>query len=1102
LLVGRVLAASATHIPMVPLLADRFLCDRERWFDLATARPVRVRLNSAGRREQQFEWSDRCAVLSRLRHPLLNPLLDYGYAGAHATFEAYAITPPLRTSSLAGSHAATHMVRFLRAHGVSLDRNAAALLVRPIHPARRSGRPLGVLLQPRKVLDTLAEALEGSGSGPVRIDVSGPPRSGLTTLRHVFARMARIAGYLPVCVEALRRWPELERLTSGRHLCVISGEHLNMYGKTSGSWLARLGVESTRRHLHVCLLRAPEPPKCGALSVDRLGFTAMTSMIYIDPDFGPSAPEIMAAARSADGWPGQLMAGLRADSFDSEPLATPLMVHETAARYVAGGDTVTRPPEARPERRLTSALARAERRALALANNGRHAQAIRLLDRAGRLFQGRNREEEFARSWIALSWILRSRGALQSAHERIQHVRRAATDTAAQVALSTITGILFTDDGRFVEGEAALRGAATAAVEIERDDLRRRASLGLARALLWQHRAGEALATLEGLSDARWPDIASEALSLAARVHTEMRSVTPAVAAASQALQRAEVLRVPRISASAHRAMALALSLAGDARSALEHVRAGIQAARTGHLPLTNLRLRALWLAIMLQHGDETDVSGRLCSRLQRASTRQRLPRLLQQQIDEACRGPIDARARHRAERSRDMRHALAELVDVAQRAPDEGEALVRILEALAARIGATSSLVLASDDRILAANGRPWRERPASARRAVETGADVGVEVPTQPPEAAAVIKYAGIPIAAIACRWPAASTVDRDAAGFYLGAAAIALSPHVHALLDTREVTPPTPWTDLLGDSPAAAALREAVLRAARAPFQVLIEGESGSGKELVARAIHRHSPRRDRRFCAINCAAISDELVEAELFGHARGAFTGASHERAGLFEDADGGSLFLDEVGELSARAQAKLLRVLQDGEVRRVGENFPRRADVRVIAATNRRLEEEVTLGRFRADLRFRLDVVRITVPPLRDRVADIPVLAAHFWTEAAARVGSRATLGPDMLTALSRYDWPGNVRELQNVMASLAVHAPRRGKLGVTLLPRRLAVSEPLATGSFEAAREDFERRFVRAALAQASGHRARAARVLGVSRQGLAKMMKRLGIE
>ncbi len=318
---------------------------------------------------------------------------------------------------------------------------------------------------------------------------------------------------------------------------------------------------------------------------------------------------------------------------------------------------------------------------------------------------------------------------------------------------------------------------------------------------------------------------------------------------------------------------------------------------------------------------------------------------------------------------------------------------------------------------------------------------------------------------------------------------------------LLEDRQPPVAGP-ADLLGESPAAMSLRDAVQRAALAPFAVLIEGESGSGKELVARAIHRLSTRRERRFCAINCAAITDELVEAELFGHARGAFTGAAVERPGLFEEADGGSLFLDEVGELSTRAQAKLLRVLQDGEVRRVGENFPRRVDVRLIAATNRVLEHEVADGRFRGDLRFRLDVLRITVPALRDRISDIPVLANHFWRDASARVGSRATLGPDALAALSRYDWPGNVRELQNAIAWLAVHAPRRGKIGAALLPSRLASSVPMSTGTFEAAREEFERRFVRAALAQAGGRRARAADALGLTRQGLAKMLRRLGIE
>ena len=190
----------------------------------------------------------------------------------------------------------------------------------------------------------------------------------------------------------------------------------------------------------------------------------------------------------------------------------------------------------------------------------------------------------------------------------------------------------------------------------------------------------------------------------------------------------------------------------------------------------------------------------------------------------------------------------------------------------------------------------------------------------------------------------------------------------------------------------------LRSAVRRVAESPYPVLVTGESGSGKELVARAIHRLSRRTDRCFGAVNCAALTDELVEAELFGCARGAFTGAVTERAGLFEAADRGTLFLDEVGELSARAQAKLLRVLQDGEIRRLGENLPRRVDVRVVSATNRPLEADVSTGRFREDLLYRVDVLRIALPPLRDRDDDVLLLAEHFWRQAQSVTGSR--VGP------------------------------------------------------------------------------------------------------
>jgi len=484
----------------------------------------------------------------------------------------------------------------------------------------------------------------------------------------------------------------------------------------------------------------------------------------------------------------------------------------------------------------------------------------------------------------------------------------------------------------------------------------------------------------------------------------------------------------------------------------------------------------------------------------------QGLPHVVRVQIEAACGHGSNGRSSALMIQAcrRDSTEVVAELVDTAQRAPDDRAALTRVLEVIADRTRASSALLVAGADgsRVMATVGRAWRERSSSARRAFDTGASVAVDRAVQPPEAAEPVKYAGNTIAAIACRWPAGDAVDPAAIARYLGAGALAISTSVQTLLDVRDAPVIVAPGDLIGDSPAAASLREAVQRAARAPFPVLIEGESGSGKELVARAVHRLGPRRDRRFCAINCAAITDELVEAELFGHSRGAFTGAATERAGLFEEADGGSLLLDEVGELSARAQAKLLRVLQDGEVRRVGENFPRKVDVRLIAATNRRLEQEVAAARFRADLRFRLDVVRISVPALRERVADIPLLAAHFWQDASSRVGSRATLGPDMLAALSRYDWPGNVRELQNAIAWIAVHAPRRGRIGASLLPSRLAASGPVSTGSFEAAREDFERRFVRAALAQTGGHRGRTAEALGVTRQGLAKMLRRLRIE
>jgi DNA-binding NtrC family response regulator len=364
--------------------------------------------------------------------------------------------------------------------------------------------------------------------------------------------------------------------------------------------------------------------------------------------------------------------------------------------------------------------------------------------------------------------------------------------------------------------------------------------------------------------------------------------------------------------------------------------------------------------------------------------------------------------------------------------------------------------------------------------------------------------VRYVGLRIAAVVCTGAAerrAALVEAATGLAVCCAPAIRTRLDALALREGSEARMP----EMLGRSPAIAALRDAVARAAETTFPVVVEGESGSGKELVARAIHRLSARRHGRFAAINCAALSDELAEAELFGHTRGAFTGAVGARVGLFEEAHLGTLFLDEVAELSARTQARLLRALQEREVRRLGENTPRRVDVRVVAATNRSLAAMASRGEFREDLRFRLAVIRLQVPPLRDRVEDISLLALHSWKQMTRDMPTRALLGADALARLARHRWPGNVRELQNVIAALVVNAPRRGRVSARLVDHVLAqagAGDTQQTGPLDTARSACERQTVVTALARHGGRKARAARELGLSRQGLAKAIKRLQIE
>jgi DNA-binding NtrC family response regulator len=309
-------------------------------------------------------------------------------------------------------------------------------------------------------------------------------------------------------------------------------------------------------------------------------------------------------------------------------------------------------------------------------------------------------------------------------------------------------------------------------------------------------------------------------------------------------------------------------------------------------------------------------------------------------------------------------------------------------------------------------------------------------------------------------------------------------------------------SPRYQLIGSGSAMRKVVQLIEKVAPTDATVLVRGASGTGKELVARALHHNSPRRGRPLVTVNCAALQENLLESELFGHERGAFTGAVQAKPGLIEVAEGGTLFIDEVAEMAPALQAKLLRVLEDGHYRRVGGTKECHADVRVIAATNKPLEEEQKAGRFREDLFYRLNVVTITLPPLRERREDIPTLVEHFLTtRQLGRV--RCQVHPDALRALRDYDWPGNIRELANVLERAQILA--EGHL-ITAddLPDGMHLSPPPpeVCGPETLNLAALERQAVRAALEQAKGNKVHAAKSLGITRRTLYRLIQKYGLE
>jgi DNA-binding NtrC family response regulator len=771
------------------------------------------------------------------------------------------------------------------------------------------------------------------------------------------------------------------------------------------------------------------------------------------------------------------------------------VVREARAVY---GARHTRPaiPAAFPEDVLKH-VARAAR-AAEFTSTGRHAAAERLLRDVTAALVRREATVPAAHTAISLGRLLLERGRAIHAEavfaEAAAHAH-AARDESLSLSARVWQASARIDAGQLTAAESLCRAALLTGMLVE--DERARAHATLARILLRQGRIEEAAALDMTCSDAV-PERTAYVSSIAIRVLLATGEVF-------QAGQRARALLDASGSSTSALVRVLALSAhtrvlmtTGDVALVEERMTHVQRAAQEARAPLRVTRMRLLLHDLYRRSGrnEAADRERDYLRRLQPAA-----PPLLRHEIG---RGLAAVAA---APRSRSMcvleRDLAAAMVAMVQEHENDKDAISRTL-AFVAEFLQTSRVELWSADAgpptavITIGSGLTSSIGP----RIVEAGIAIVPEANGAGGEHGVPVRLGSRLLGALCARWPVDRISPRQTASVLELAAAL-LAPRVETMLVVARgvATASTSIPELVGVSDAINEVRRAVTRAASAPFAVLIEGESGAGKELVARAIHSLSPRRERRFCDLNCAALPDELLESELFGHARGAFTGAITERAGLVEEADGGTLFLDEVPDLSGRAQAKLLRVLQQQEVRRVGESFSRKVDVRIVSAANRDMRAESVAGRFRQDLLYRLDVIRIRVPPLRERPEDIAVLAQHFWSSVAPRVGTRASLAHSTLTALAGYSWPGNVRELQNVMSALAVAAPAYGQVRAALLPRVVTSLPVVSLTRLTDARAQFERRFIELALARAGGRRARAARELGLSRQGLLKMLARLGL-
>jgi DNA-binding NtrC family response regulator len=1123
----------------VELLAERFAITgkvgaEHRAIDLSTGGVVTVLVSTAGGPSDAMRWSLRCDRFLRVRHWSIARLVDYGLFGPTSRFEAWRCAGRWYGDERPAERALSYATRFLRAidgdsqpfsiEDVRLDGRWPVVLPGPhirgdaaaVVPAS-ADTPLecGITIVDRPSIGAIEEILRGNESARAAVLLLRTSDAvGASVAVQQIARAARLHGFIPLAADRVDR--QSVDLLSGRTLCLIDRGG----GRHAWQSLVTRTLATPKPHLLVSI--GPHRVPCAAtLHLEPLSAEALTLAVVPPLASSRLRAAVGRLARQAEGKPGGFVAQLWRGRPSLPASVTPVQSIAAERRPVYGEALDDRPAPDKPRPWLVSSdLATHRKRlssAVAMLDTGRHAAAERDLRAVvGHLA----RRHDWRHAWqgqIALAGWMLKRGRPRTADQLLAEARGYAEkdkDDHAIIQTGVALGHARLDDGRLDEAEATFHVTLGAARAAGSADCVRLSAAGLARCLFWRGRYTEASEVIDGIAGGSEPDMHVELLR--SRIGVGLGDVSKAMAHAVRARERATALSSPGATARAQLGLAFVHLAAGDLQAVDRDVHACVRAAQAAHDPLCAWRARILAAEAARRSGTTSPIRP-LVDRARRL----RLPLIVQVRLalvaDAAGGSCAEARGKHVSatrlhalalflpnETHERLTSAFATAIDILQlshRLDDEGTALTEMCRLIRARLRAAAVGVFVRDAAALTLaavdGGRietPIAQRVVDARQSIlphQCGERIEGGVP---------VRQGSDTVGVIAVRWTLAAPPDALRAEMMLTMTAAAAASAIAALAARRRVAATRALDDLVGVSQAIADVRAAVERAASAPFSVLIEGESGAGKELVARALHRRSLRRDHPFCTLNCAALPEDLVDAELFGHSRGAFTGALADRAGVFEAAHLGTLFLDEIGELSPRAQAKILRTLQEGELRRIGENQPRRVDARLVAATNRDLREEVAAQRFRLDLLYRLDVIRITVPPLRERPEDIPLLAEHFWQIAIQRVGSRAVLAARTVGALARYHWPGNVRELQNVLAALAVRAPRRGIVPETALPSAFTPAGPAGT-DLHAARRTFEERFIRAALARAGGHRARAAEELGLSRQGLAKLMARLRI-